>query len=247
MLDGFEPHDADALVGFRPDACERFARRIERLGRLLHVEVDGLHRLPAGRALLVANHAFGWDVAFAMAAIRTRIGRPIFALGEHLWWKVPYLRRLAASVGTVDGTPDNIDRLLDAEQLVLVLPGGLREAVKPSTLRYRLLWGERYGFVRAAIKNRAPMVPLASIGADEVFELTGDAYARGRKIGLSLPLPRFSSLPHRVHLRYVIGEPVAPIDPPSSCDDPSVLKRARWTIEGALQELIDRELGSRSH
>jgi 1-acyl-sn-glycerol-3-phosphate acyltransferase len=245
MIDGWNPHDADALVGFQAEACARLAQRLERLGRLLHVEVEGLERVPAGRALLVANHAFGWDVAFAMAAIRTHLGRPIFALGEHLWWKVPFLRRYAAAVGTVDGTPENVDRLLQRDQLVLVLPGGLREALKPSALRYRLLWGERYGFVRAAIKNATPMLPLASIGADEIFELTGDAFARGRKLGLSLPLPRFSGLPHRVHLRYVIGEPITPAEPPEACDDASALKRTRWTIEGALHELIDRELGKR--
>ena len=73
----------------------------------------------------------------------------MWGLGEHAWWKVPFLRRLAAAVGTVDGNPGNVNRLLSADEVVLVLPGGLREAVKPRELRYRLLWGKRYGsFVR---------------------------------------------------------------------------------------------------
>ncbi len=62
-----------------------------------------------------------------------------------------------------------------------MLPGGLREAVKPSALRYRLLWGDRVGFVRAAIRNQAPVVPLATLGGDEIFDFVGDAYARGRR------------------------------------------------------------------
>lgn len=254
MLDGFRPHDSDAFVGFRDDASARASEALDWLAKKLHVEVEGIDRLPAGRALIVANHAFGWDVAFPMAEVRRVTGRPVFALGEHLWWKIPFLRRLAAAVGTVDGTPENVDRLLQNEQLVVVLPGGMREAVKPKELRYRLLWGARYGFVRAAIRNATPIVPLAAIGSDEVFDFVGDAVARGERwlapLGLDhIPLPRPSKLfpfPHRVHLRYVFGDPIAPLHPPSSADDPAALRIMRWTVEGALHELIDRELARRT-
>ena len=164
---------------------------VEWMARRLHVEVIGIERLPPGRALLVANHAFGWDILFAMSAIRARTGRPVWALGEHVWWKIPGARRIAAELGTVDGTPENIDALLSRDEIVLVLPGGVREALKPRELRYRLVWGNRYGFVRAAIRNHAPIVPLASIGADEFFDLIGNAFARGsRWLHSGIPIPR---------------------------------------------------------
>lgn len=254
-VDGFSARDADAFGGYRPDVCDSFMRGVRRVAARLHVDVEGLEHVPAGRALIVANHAFGWDVAFPMAAIHERMGRPVFALGEHLWWRVPFLRRLAAAVGTVDGTPQNVDALLAADQLVLVLPGGIREAVKPSALRYRLLWGERCGFIRAALRNRAPLVPLATLGADELFNFVGDATERGRRvlgpIGLgALPLPRPSGLipwPHRVHLRYVFGEPIEPLFGPEAADDPHAVRTTRLCIEGAVHELLDRELAARAH
>src|SRR5581483_5113595 len=116
-----------------------------------------------------------------------------------------------------------------------VMPGGLREAMKPRELRYRLLWGGRYGFVRAAARSRAPLVPLACVGGDEVFELVGDAFARGaRWLGhRAFPIPRPAyGLPivHRVPLRFVLGEPV----PPPASDDELSLARARREVEGAL-------------
>src|SRR5690349_13149673 len=80
---------------------------IEWIAERIQVEVIGIERLPRGRALLVANHAFGWDIVFAMAVIRQKTGRPVWALGEHVWWRVPLVRRIAADLGTVDGTPDN--------------------------------------------------------------------------------------------------------------------------------------------
>ncbi|HVJ90732.1 MAG TPA: 1-acyl-sn-glycerol-3-phosphate acyltransferase, partial [Labilithrix sp.] len=130
---------------------ERLARRLfralDRAAALFQIEVTGVERLPRGRALLVTNHAFGFDAALLMARIKYLTGRRVWALGAHAWWRLPGLRRLAEAAGTVDGTQANADRLLAADELVLVLPGGVREAMKPHELRYRLLWGRRYGFV----------------------------------------------------------------------------------------------------
>lgn len=47
----------------------RLFAAVERVSRWLDVRIDGVERIPAGRALLVANHAFGWDVLFGMARV----------------------------------------------------------------------------------------------------------------------------------------------------------------------------------
>lgn len=243
-FDGFEEAHKEAFGGYSAVVARRFGDAVDSLGRRLDVRVEGLERLPRGRALLVANHAFGFvDVAFAMARIQAATGRRVWALGEHAWWRVPGIRRLAAAFGTVDGTPSNVDALLAKEELVLVLPGGLREAMKPRELRYRLLWGKRYGFVNAAIRHRTPLVPLASLGADDVFDLVGDAFARARKVHLPFPLPRPAHLLPLVHLRpmrLVVGDPV----PTSEDSDP---RRLRREVEGALHEIFEEELLRRSH
>jgi 1-acyl-sn-glycerol-3-phosphate acyltransferase len=251
-LDGFTPEHARAFQGLSSETEQRFYGLVERLGRGLRVEIEGIERVPSGRALLVANHAFGFDVVFPMAAIHRATGRHVWSLGEHAWWKFPFLRRLAAGVGTVDGTPENADRLLAADQLLLVLPGGLREAMKPRELRYRLLWGRRYGFIRAAIRNGTPLVPLAAIGADEIFDLVGDAFERSRRVlgrfaFFPLPRPAYGlPLPHLVKLRYVFGAPITLRARPEEADDPEVQRHARLEVEGALQELIDLELARRA-
>jgi 1-acyl-sn-glycerol-3-phosphate acyltransferase len=158
---------------------------------------------------------------------------------------------MAAAVGTVDGTPDNADRLLSHDELVLVLPGGLREAVKPRELRYRLLWGHRYGFIRAAIRNQAPIVPLASIGADDLFDFVGDAYRRGerwlRRTGIPIPLPaRILPIPHLVRLRFVLGDPIEPPVGSQLADDTNTIRRLRHEVEGALHEILETELARRA-
>jgi 1-acyl-sn-glycerol-3-phosphate acyltransferase len=248
-FDGFRSTDKDVYKG-ASSASNRLFEVVEWVARRLRVELVGLENLPKGRALLVANHAFGWDVLFAMSAIHAKTGRTVWALGEHVWWKIPVLRRVATAFGTVDGTQQNTDRLLSHDDLVLVLPGGLRESLKPRELRYRLLWGHRYGFVRAAIRNRAPIVPLASIGADELFDLVGNAFVRGSRWlrGTGIPIPLTSKLipiPHFVRIKFVIGEPIPPPDRASETDD-AVVHRLRREAEGALHELFEHELAARA-
>ena len=229
---------------------ERLFDFIEWAAKRLHVEVIGIERLPPGRMLLVANHAFGWDVLFVMSAIRARTGRPVWALGEHAWWQIPGARWLAAELGTVDGTPSNADALLSRDEIVLVLPGGVREALKPRELRYRLVWGHRYGFVRAAIRNHAPIVPVASIGADEFFDLIGNAFARGSRWlrGTGIPIPRSARLlpiPHFVQMKFIIGEPIPPPAPSDGADEEVASRRLRREVEGALHEMFEQELAKR--
>src|SRR5690606_32719484 len=120
----------------------------------------------------------------------------------------------------------------------------------PATLRYRLLWGHRFGFVRAAIRHRVPVVPVASVGTDELFDFVGDAYARGRRWTRGLvpvPLPRrILPVPHRASLRFVIGEPITPPLAVEGPDERASLERFRREIAGALHELIDNELARRA-
>jgi len=249
-LDGFQPRDKDAFVGYSEATARRAAVYLNHVAGWLNIEVDGIAKIPAGHGLLVANHAFGWDVAFAMAAIRRDTGRRVWALGEHAWWRFPVLRRFAAAVGTVDGTAENADRLLASGDLVMVLPGGLREAVKPRELRYRLLWGHRYGFVRAAIRNQAPIVPIVSLGFDELFDFMGNAYDRGgrwlRDRRIPIPLPsRLLPIPHRARLRFVIGDPIPSRYPPEAATDLASVRSVRREVEGAMHELLEMDLARR--
>jgi 1-acyl-sn-glycerol-3-phosphate acyltransferase len=215
----------------------------DRLATAIHVEVRGIENLPAGRALLVTNHAFGFDAGFLLARIGALTGRRVWTLGEHAWWRLPGLRTVAAAAGTVDGTPENARRLLDAEELVLVLPGGLREAMKPRELRYRLLWGHRYGFVRAAVASRAPIVPVASLGADDLFDLVGNAFTRARRLHFPFPIPRPAHWLPRIHrLRYIIGEPI-PVDGIDQGEH--AMRRIRREVEGALHEMFEERLALR--
>lgn len=249
-FDGFESEQRNAFIGFSSSTSASFFAAVDWAAKRWRVEVVGVEHVPRGRALLVGNHAFGfWDLALAIARVRAETGRRVWVLGEHLWWRVPFVRKIASAIGIVDGTRENADALLAAEELVLVLPGGLREAMKPRELRYRLLWGRRYGFVRTAVRNGAPIVPLACVGGDDLFDLVGDAFARGRRLKLKIPIPRPSyalPVPHPAPIRVVIGEPIDAAARTTGREDEASLRSVRREVEGALHEMIEVELARRA-
>jgi 1-acyl-sn-glycerol-3-phosphate acyltransferase len=237
---------------YQPGLAQLFYGLVSRVGDGLSVQVQGLEKVPTvGAAVLVANHTFGYDVAFPLAAVFTRLGRQTWVLGDHLWWKIPVIGPIAAALGVVDGNNDTADRLLARGELLLVLPGGLREAVKPRELRYQLLWGHRYGFVKLAIRHQIPLIPLACVGADDLFDFVGNAYSRGKRWlgarGVPVPLPaRVLPIPHRTSFRFIVGDPIVPQVGPEAADDIQALRRTRHEVSGALHELIENELARRA-
>lgn len=139
--------------------------------------IDGWNVVPDDRPLLfVGNHTlYGIvDIPHLMVALWRRRGIKLRSLGDHAHFKVPVWRRLMREAGVVDGTRDNCAEAFRQRQCVLVFPGGARESFKGRDERYELIWGERLGFARMALRHGVTIVPFAAIGADDAFHLAMD-------------------------------------------------------------------------
>ena len=75
----------------------------------------------------------------------------------------PFLRRF----GTVAASHANARKALEADAAVLVFPGGDWEVHRPSWQSSRIDFGGRKGFVRLALEQGAPIVPVVTIGGQE--------------------------------------------------------------------------------
>lgn len=172
----------------------------------------GLDDFPTERPLLmVGNHTFYgiFDTPLLLDALRAR-GVRVRPLGDHLHFQVPGWRNLAKSYGVVDGTPAECARLMRRGEVLLVFPGGSREASKRHGEQYRLVWGDRLGFARLAIEHGAALVPFAQVGADDAFDirLDPDQLMRGPIGPLLRRLPRTDALPPL--LSGLWGSPIVP-------------------------------------
>jgi 1-acyl-sn-glycerol-3-phosphate acyltransferase len=164
-------------------------------------EVEGIENVPAtGGALLVANHggALPPDAAMIAKAIREEHPhpRPVNITVEHFFKGYPGFSMLIPKIGGVPAHPANVQRLLyDEEQLVLVFPEGRKATEKLYKDRYRLRRFGRGGFVDAAMRARAPIVPVCVVGAEEAAPVFAHVGLMKRLTGL-LYFPITPTFPH---------------------------------------------------
>jgi len=165
------------------------------------VEVEGVEHVPSrGGALLVSNHAGALppDAPMIAKAVREEHPnpRPVHLLVEHFFKGYPGFAMLLPKIGAVPGHPANAHRLLyDEGALVQVMPEGRKATEKLYRDRYRLRRFGRGGFVATAMRARAPIVPVALIGAEEAVPIFAHVTALQRLTGL-LYFPITPTFPH---------------------------------------------------
>jgi 1-acyl-sn-glycerol-3-phosphate acyltransferase len=153
-------------------------RLFQPVKRLLSPVSLGLEHLPReGAVLLTGNHTiYGLiDIPMLALEIYEQTGRAVRGLADHNHFALPIWRDVLCRIGAVRGTRENCGRLFEAGEAVLVFPGGGREVMKHKREEYKLIWKERIGFARLAIQHGVPIVPFASVGVEDMFEIVVDA------------------------------------------------------------------------
>lgn len=138
----------------------------------------GLDHVPArGPALLVGNHTILGVYDLPLLFLRIWEERHLLprSLGHYAHFKIPVWRDFLTRFGAVEGTRESCARLFEAGEFVLVFPGGGREVAKRRGERYQLLWKDRLGFARMAIRHGVPIVPFAAVGAEDAWDIVADA------------------------------------------------------------------------
>jgi 1-acyl-sn-glycerol-3-phosphate acyltransferase len=164
-------------------------------------EIEGVGHVPSdGGALLVSNHsgALPPDAAMIAKAIKEEHSRPrpLHLTVEHFFKGFPGFSMLVPKIGGVSAHPANVHRLLyDERQLVLVFPEGRKGTEKLYKDRYKLRRFGRGGFVEAAMRAQAPIVPIAVVGAEEAMPAFAQFGLLQRLTGL-LYVPLTPTFPH---------------------------------------------------
>ncbi len=93
---------------------------------------------------------------------------------DNLHKSLPLWRSIMTDLGTVTGSKEHATDLMQQKQHILVFPGGANEVCKTKENAYQLDWKERYGFVKLSIANNYPIIPIASLGGDELYDIIAD-------------------------------------------------------------------------
>ena len=222
-------------------------------------EVEGMENVPAtGGAMLISNHsgALPPDAAMIGKAIREEHPhpRPLNITVDDFFKGYPGFSTLLPKIGCVAAHPANVHRLLyDEEQLVLVFPEGRKATEKLYKDRYRLRRFGRGGFVEAAMRSRAPIVPVCVMGAEEAAPVFAQLGLFKRLTGLPyFPItptfPHFGLLgmlgflPAKFKLRFL-----APIEfgAGDSPDDRALVQTVAHEVRARIQENLWDMLAAR--
>jgi 1-acyl-sn-glycerol-3-phosphate acyltransferase len=212
------------------------------------VESIGAEHIPAvGPAILVANHAGVLPVDAAMLCMdvlrRTDPPRIPRAVADHFVPGLPLVSTVFARFGVVSGTRANVHHLLQRGELVAIWPEGVSGPAKLYRDRYRIQkWS--VGFAELAIRYRAPIIPIAIIGAEESWPLVAKIRALRLFGAPYLPIPASPiPLPARYHIRY--GPPLGGDRDPSEAADPQVVQAVADAARTEVERLIERGLAER--
>ena len=217
-------------------------------------EVEGIENVPTdGGALLVSNHsgALPPDAAMIARAIREELAvpRPLHITVEHFFKGYPGFSMLIPKIGCVAAHPANVHRLLyDEQQLVLVFPEGRKGTEKLYKDRYRLRRFGRGGFVEAAMRAEAKLVPVCVVGAEESAPIFAQVGLLRRLTGLIYfpitptfpwfgPLGMLGYLPAKFKLRFL-----EPIDTRTMGNDPAADKALVQNVSQEIRARIQENL-----
>lgn len=151
------------------------------------VEVRGVENLPReGGALLVANHSgtVPMDGLVLQVVVYDQIARHLRTLGADLVFRSPLVGELARKAGSTLAANPDAERLLSQGELTAVFPEGFKGVGKGFAERYRLQRFGRGGFVSAALRSGAPIVPVSIVGAEETYPMLGNVKPLARMFGL---------------------------------------------------------------
>lgn len=240
-----EGHGYDLFGMHLPTVASLAAAGAPLYERYFRVDSRGAEHIPPhGAAILVANHGgvVPLDATILFHDVLRHTDPPRIARSTADWFvpRLPLISTVFARMGMVSGTRANVRRLLERDELISIFPEGVSGVAKRFRDRYKIQdW--KVGFAELAMRYRAPVIPVAIIGAEESWPLLA-----------KLPLRMFGSpyipipatplpLPAHFHIRY--GEPLH-FDH-RGADDPELVTAAAGMARHALERLIDDALCER--
>ncbi|MGH3795584.1 MAG: lysophospholipid acyltransferase family protein [Pseudonocardiaceae bacterium] len=247
--------------GFDPDLTDNVLLPLLRplYRKWFRVETIGMHNVPCeGGALVVANHSGTLPVDALMTAVALHdqhpAGRHLRMLGADLVFRTPLLGSVARKSGQTLACNPDAERLLNSGELVGVWPEGFKGVGKNFRDRYKLQRFGRGGFVSAALRAKASIIPCSIVGAEEIYPMLGDIKPLARLMGL----PYFPVTPMFPHLGLLgavplpskwyieFGEPIHTDSyEPGAAEDPMLVFNLTDQVRETIQQTLYRLLTQR--
>ncbi|MFB2896410.1 1-acyl-sn-glycerol-3-phosphate acyltransferase [Aerosakkonemataceae cyanobacterium BLCC-F50] len=152
------------------------------------VKTSGWEQIPPGKVLFVGSHNGGLAAPDMFMMIydwfrRFGFSRPVYGLMHpHVWKYALPVAQLAEKAGAIMAHPKMAIAAFRQNASVLVYPGGAEDVFRPYNLRNKIYFAERKGFIKLALREEVPIVPVISHGAHENFIVLADIYKQMQQL-----------------------------------------------------------------
>jgi 1-acyl-sn-glycerol-3-phosphate acyltransferase len=183
-------YDADSLENRSEGLIKSFVGKVAPfIRKYFSATVRGLDRVPRGAGLYVANHNGGGlmpDAYLFGSAVYEQRGLEDcpYMLAHDIVVRWPLLSQFFIPFGAVRACPENARRVCRAGKKLLVYPGGDAEAMRPFRDRNRIVFGTRRGYVKLALREGVPIIPVVAHGAHSTAMILDDGKWLVKKLGL---------------------------------------------------------------
>lgn len=125
------------------------------------------------------------------------------------------MREVTLTTNCIDATKESAQAAVNAGHSIMVLPGGIHEMLVTEHGREKLWLKNHKGFVRLALQNGLPLIPMYAFGASDLYHTHSFLDGLRMWIGsnLRVALPIFSGqhgtlCPLPVQVTIAVGAPI---------------------------------------
>jgi len=260
--------DPDAVQSQNREFVKLAVPAIKLLSKYFRAEVHGIEKLPEGKALVVGNHNAGITFLspffFGVAWFeRADEEETMHALAHDAMVALPVVGNLLMALGAIRASHDAANQAFEMGHKILVFPGGNYEAFRTWRNRNKVDFGPKTGYIRLALKNRVPIVPVLFYGDHESFIILRRGARLARITGMrkylrSESFPLFLALPWGIGFGPIFHLPlpaktIVEVGEPISLDtygdevlqDKEKLAEISDMVQGRIQEMMDRRAAER--
>jgi 1-acyl-sn-glycerol-3-phosphate acyltransferase len=191
------PYNGWSLDGKNPQKIKELMPIWELFYRYyFRVTSDGWEYInPEKKALLVGSHNGGLaspDMVMMIYDWFRHFGTnyPVYGLMHPLIWEVyPEMAKLAVEVGALLAHPKMAIAAFERNANVLVYPGGAQDVFRPHSERNKINLAKRKGFIKLALRENVPIIPVISYGAHDTLIVLADFYPQIKELLKTFNLP----------------------------------------------------------
>ena len=143
-------------------------------------------------------YGFSWYMHFSACLTNWPVQRPKLAVHSS-FFRVPFVREIMYLNNCIQATEKEILETLEKGDSVALVLGGIEELYKTSGDGLHLVIKKRNGFLRIAEKAGVPLIPLITVGENELFPFLESEWLQGIQdflyswLHIAIPVPTWKS------------------------------------------------------